>query len=76
MFIDFNGRSLDAILALKQCTMNISDGSEANLNKTNESCEEQLTKRRLRSHKNTDENEFILDLGKVMIFSRNQCLNL
>lgn len=42
------------------------DGLEAQPSNANESiCEEPSTKRRLRSHKNTEESEFILDLGAV-----------
>lgn len=67
MIIEFHDRSLDAILALKQCTM---DCLEANMNNTNESCEEPSTKRRLRSHKNTE--EFILDLGAVTQQSKEE----
>lgn len=60
------------MLALKQGTPNTpisaSDQSDAHqtLNSTNEPAVEEIgTKRRLRSHKNTEENEFIFDLGAV-----------
>lgn len=52
--------SLDAVLSFKQGAMNASDASDAHPVQF-EACE----KRRLRSHKNIEENEFILDLGAV-----------
>lgn len=57
----FNFSSLDAVLSFKQGapSADVSDTHSVQLNES--SCE----KRRLRSHKNTEENEFILDLGAV-----------
>lgn len=57
----FDFSSLDALLSFKQGAAN-SDVSDTHAMQLNESSSE---KRRLRSHKNTEENEFILDLGAV-----------
>lgn len=62
-------RSLDAVFAFKHGTLNTlaSEQSETHqLSAASEfGAEEHSTKRRLRSHKNTEENEIILDLGAV-----------
>lgn len=61
---DYN-RSLDAVLAFRHCTLN-SDSSDVQLISANESAsDEHSAKRRLRSHKNAQDNEFIIDLGAV-----------
>lgn len=54
-------QSLDAVL--KSVSTLVSDTSDGHTNEPNN--EEHSTKRRLRSHKNTEENEIILDLGAV-----------
>lgn len=50
-------RSLDAVLA--------NSDTHQSVNTNDSVSEEHSTKRRLRSHKNTEENELILDLGAV-----------
>lgn len=65
-------RSLDAVLAFKHGTVNTmgSDGSDVHsINVSESASEEHSSKRRLRSHKNTEENEFILDLGAAQVSS-------
>lgn len=61
---------MDSVLAFKQATPNTpfsaSDQSDSHPTATNDPpSEETGTKRRLRSHKNAEENEFIFDLGAV-----------
>lgn len=56
-------RSLDAVLAFKHGSP--SDSHQSAIHANDSVCEEHSTKRRLRSHKNTEENELILDLGAV-----------
>lgn len=61
-------RSLDAVLAFKHgtvCPMTTESSEPQSVNSNESTNEDQTTKRRLRSHKNTEENEFILDLGAV-----------
>lgn len=70
-------RSLDAVLAHKHGTLNTqfttdhSESHQATANISEQPIEEKTTKRRLRSHKNTEENEFIFDLGAVTATSSN-----
>lgn len=70
--LNFIFRSLDSVLALKQGTSNppssISEQTDQHPSSSNaneSTNEETASKRRLRSHKNTEENEFIFDLGAV-----------
>lgn len=61
---------MDTVFAFKHGALNTtlaSDGLDAHqsIHANDSTCEEHSTKRRLRSHKNTEENEIILDLGAM-----------
>lgn len=62
-YVGSEKQSLDAVFAFKCVAGTVDAHQLSNTNETN--IEEHATKRRLRSHKNTEENEFILDLGAV-----------